>query len=106
SPLILLRLSKLLRVVVHLGSAGDGCGVVGIHLQDVVKSIDRLLSELNVLRTLSARNVLLGIRSSQVQPGIQQGGIQGYRVLEMHDGGLELRVAERPDTLVELVSRP
>ena len=75
-------------------------------LRTLVKGIDSLFGDLNVVRGFPARNILLGVRRGQVQPGVQQAGVVRNRVLKMHDGGLELRVAIRRDALVELVPRP
>ena len=79
--------------------------IAGIHLQDILEGVDGLLRDLLVVWRISARNILLRIRGSQVQARVEQGWIKAYGLFKVHDSGLELRVTVSLHSLIKVVAR-
>ena len=67
----LLRLIKLLHLQVEIRNALHTVYVLGIALQHFLVLFDRALRHLVVIRSVGARNVLLGKGGGQIKPGVQ-----------------------------------
>src|SRR6266699_2233558 len=108
---VALGLLKLLWVVGcagHLKKYGadavNGAQVVGVDAEHFLEFRDGLIAETSVGFGGSARNVLAGVRRSQVQASVHEGWVELLGLFEILDGLVVLAVLEGVDTLIEEVA--
>src|SRR6266550_1200990 len=108
---VALGLLKLLWVVGcagHLKKYGadavNGAQVVGVDAEHFLEFRDGLIAETSVGFGGSARDVLAGVRRSQVQASVHEGWVELLGLFEILDGLVVLAVLEGVDTLIEEVA--
>jgi hypothetical protein len=73
-------------------------------LQNILEFSNRLVANPHIFVGRRARDVLRGVRRGEVNPGVEQIGIEILGLLEILDGGVVVAVAEIGDALIELVA--
>ena len=81
--IVLLGLIELLHVQVQITDSFDASDVFRVLFEDRLVGVDRLLGHAVVIFGVGARNVLLGIGGSQIEPGVEQAGVKRNRLLEV-----------------------
>jgi hypothetical protein len=64
-----------------------------------------LLSDLDIVLGLAARDVLLSVSGRQVQSGTDHSGVQPDGLFEVHNGSLKLAVSVSGHPLIQLIAR-
>ena len=102
---ILLGQVELFLLQVEVGDALHAVDILGVGLQHQLVLFDGLLRHADIFRGVYTSDVLLGVSRRQVEPRVDERGIERYRLLEVINRLLELVVLESLHAFIELVAR-
>src|ERR1035438_6219626 len=90
---------------IQVRDALDAVDILRILLKNDLVLINRLFGKFVIVRSIGARDVLLGKRSGKVEPGVDQRRVESYRLLKVIDRLLVFGIFVSLHALVQVIAR-